>query len=134
MAGWRDTVGHLGSCCCAGMAHKGTSVVLYRSPAIRQHQFTAVTDWTGGLYISPGFAGSRSGALIATAWAAMISLGLDGYMGHTKKIMQARRLLCRPVIIIIEILGATPYASGCAQQRRWWLLMWNYAMPPAYCK
>jgi sphinganine-1-phosphate aldolase len=44
----------------AGMAHKGTSVVLYRWPALRQHQYTAITDWSGGLYISPGFAGSRS--------------------------------------------------------------------------
>ena len=38
----------------AGMAHKGTSVVLYRWPELRQHQYTAITDWTGGLYISPG--------------------------------------------------------------------------------
>ena len=45
---------------CTGMAHKGTSVVLYRWPSLRQHQYTAITDWTGGLYISPGFAGSRS--------------------------------------------------------------------------
>eukprot|EP00878_Enallax_costatus_P033408 GHUV01036837.1.p1 GENE.GHUV01036837.1~~GHUV01036837.1.p1 ORF type:complete len:313 (+),score=53.53 GHUV01036837.1:569-1507(+) len=42
-----------------GMAHKGTSVILYRSPNIRRHQFTAITDWTGGLYISPSMAGSR---------------------------------------------------------------------------
>lgn len=37
-----------------GMAHKGTSVVLYRSAAIRRHQYTQITEWTGGLYISPG--------------------------------------------------------------------------------
>lgn len=37
-----------------GMAHKGTSVVLYRSKAIRRYQYTRVTDWSGGLYISPG--------------------------------------------------------------------------------
>lgn len=37
-----------------GMAHKGTSVVLYRSAAIRRHQYTRVTEWSGGLYISPG--------------------------------------------------------------------------------
>lgn len=58
-----------------GMAHKGTSVVLYRDASLRAHQFTAVTDWSGGLYISPGFAGSKSGALIATAWAAMLYHG-----------------------------------------------------------
>lgn len=28
-----------------GMAQKGTSVVLYSSPDIRQHQYTSITDW-----------------------------------------------------------------------------------------
>jgi sphinganine-1-phosphate aldolase len=42
-----------------GQAHKGTSVVLYRSRERRQAQYTAVTEWPGGLYISPGLAGSR---------------------------------------------------------------------------
>lgn len=28
-----------------GMAHKGTSVVLYGSPELRQHQYTSITDW-----------------------------------------------------------------------------------------
>lgn len=72
------------------MAHKGTSVVLYRSPALRQHQYTAITDWTGGLYISPGFAGSRSGALISTAWAALVYLGRDGYVDITRCMMQVQ--------------------------------------------
>ncbi len=42
-----------------GMAHKGTSVVLYRSKAIRRYQYTRITDWSGGLYISPGKPGSH---------------------------------------------------------------------------
>ena len=33
---------------------QGTSVVLYRSKAIRRYQYTRITDWSGGLYISPG--------------------------------------------------------------------------------
>ena len=37
-----------------GMAHKGTSVVLYHSTQLRQYQYTKITEWTGGLYISPG--------------------------------------------------------------------------------
>lgn len=37
-----------------GMAHKGTSVVLYHSKELRQYQYTSITEWTGGLYISPG--------------------------------------------------------------------------------
>ena len=41
-----------------------------------------------GLSVCSGFAGSRSGALIATAWASMVHLGEAGYMDATAKIMQ----------------------------------------------
>lgn len=57
-------------------------------PSCRRHQFTSITDWTGGLYISPGFAGSRSGALIATAWASMMHLGEEGFLKITESIMK----------------------------------------------
>ncbi|KAL0053706.1 hypothetical protein WJX82_009624 [Trebouxia sp. C0006] len=53
-----------------GMVHKGTSVVLYHSKQLRQYQYTKITEWTGDLYISPGFAGSRLGALLATEWTS----------------------------------------------------------------
>ena len=46
-----------------GYAAKGTSVVLYRSMELRHHQYFTITDWPGGLYASPSFAGSRPGAL-----------------------------------------------------------------------
>lgn len=36
-----------------GLADKGTSCVLYASPEHRMMQFTSITDWSGGLYISP---------------------------------------------------------------------------------
>lgn len=36
-----------------GLADKGTSVVLYASPEHRMLQYTSITDWSGGLYISP---------------------------------------------------------------------------------
>lgn len=38
----------------------------------------SVTEWSGGLYVSPTIAGSRPGGLIAGAWAAMMSIGLKG--------------------------------------------------------
>ena len=61
-----------------GYAAKGTSVVLYRDPELRHHQYFTIADWPGGLYCSPTFAGSRPGALSAACWAAMVSLGEDG--------------------------------------------------------
>jgi glutamate/tyrosine decarboxylase-like PLP-dependent enzyme len=50
-----------------GYAAKGTSVVLYRGAELRHYQYFSVTDWPGGIYFSPTFAGSRPGALSATA-------------------------------------------------------------------
>ncbi|KAI3467742.1 hypothetical protein Pfo_024405 [Paulownia fortunei] len=86
-----------------GLAPKGTSVVLYRDHDIRKHQFVAVTEWTGGLYVSPTIAGSRPGGLIAGAWAAMMSLGLEGYLENTRKIMEASKRIEKGVRQIPEL-------------------------------
>ena len=71
-----------------GYAAKGTSVILYRSPALRRSQYFTTTDWPGGLYFSPTFAGSRPGALSAACWAAMIKTGKNGYLRASRKILE----------------------------------------------
>ncbi|HEX9762471.1 MAG TPA: aminotransferase class V-fold PLP-dependent enzyme [Acidimicrobiia bacterium] len=71
-----------------GYAAKGTSVVMYRGRELRRHQYFVATDWPGGLYYSPTMAGSRPGALVATAWAAMLSMGEQGYMEATRSIFE----------------------------------------------
>jgi glutamate/tyrosine decarboxylase-like PLP-dependent enzyme len=63
-----------------GFGLKGSSVLLYRTPELRRLQYFIVPDWPGGLYTSPGMSGSRSGGIIAAAWAAMVSLGREGYL------------------------------------------------------
>jgi sphinganine-1-phosphate aldolase len=70
-----------------GYAAKGSSVVLYRGRELRHFQYYAVTDWPGGLYLSPTFAGSRPGALSATCWAAMVSIGASGYTEAARRIL-----------------------------------------------
>jgi sphinganine-1-phosphate aldolase len=70
-----------------GYAAKGTSVILYRDPELRHYQFYKTTEWPGGLYFSPTFAGSRPGALSASCWAAMVSLGEKGYMDAARRII-----------------------------------------------
>jgi len=71
-----------------GYAAKGTSVVLYRGRQLRHHQYFVATDWPGGLYYSPTMAGSRPGALLASAWAAMLSMGEAGYLEATERILE----------------------------------------------
>ncbi|XP_027099874.1 sphingosine-1-phosphate lyase-like isoform X1 [Coffea arabica] len=86
-----------------GLAPKGTSIVLYRNHDIRKHQFVAVTEWSGGLYVSPTIAGSRPGGLIAGAWAAMMSLGVEGYLENTRAIMEASKRIQKGVQEIPEL-------------------------------
>lgn len=62
-----------------GYAAKGTSVILYRTPELRHYQYYTITEWPGGLYFSPTFAGSRPGALSAACWAALLTTGEEGY-------------------------------------------------------
>jgi glutamate/tyrosine decarboxylase-like PLP-dependent enzyme len=71
-----------------GYAAKGSSVILYRGKELRQFQYYTTVDWPGGLYLSPTFAGSRPGALSATCWAAMVSIGESGYTEAARRILE----------------------------------------------
>jgi sphinganine-1-phosphate aldolase len=71
-----------------GYALKGTSVLLYRDAELRRHQYFNYPEWPGGIYFSPGLAGSRSGGLVAATWAAMVSLGEEGYIDIARGIFE----------------------------------------------
>ncbi|MCH7942888.1 MAG: aspartate aminotransferase family protein [Proteobacteria bacterium] len=71
-----------------GYGLKGTSVILYRDKTLRAGQFFSHPLWPGGMYSSPGIGGSRSGGLLAASWAAMVSLGVEGYMARAKAIFE----------------------------------------------
>ncbi|CAL1543772.1 unnamed protein product [Lymnaea stagnalis] len=70
-----------------GYTVKGASVIAYRDDELRKYQIYSYGAWPGGLYGSPSLAGSRPGGNIAAAWAAMNSLGEEGYMAKAKKLM-----------------------------------------------
>src|SRR5215510_1375184 len=71
-----------------GYAFKGSSVVVFRDKAWRNAQYFFLTDWSGGKYCSPGIEGSRSGGLLAATWAAMVTLGREGYLHYAKRIFE----------------------------------------------
>jgi sphinganine-1-phosphate aldolase len=76
-----------------GYAAKGTSVILYRGLDLMHYQYYTTTEWPGGLYFSPTLAGSRPGALSAACWAAMISIGEQGYLDATKKVLETAEFI-----------------------------------------
>jgi glutamate/tyrosine decarboxylase-like PLP-dependent enzyme len=71
-----------------GYAFKGSSTLLFRDKALRKAQYFHLLDWSGGKYMSPGMEGSRSGGLIASTWASMVSLGREGYREHAREIFE----------------------------------------------
>ncbi len=83
-----------------GYAAKGTSVILYRDSALRHFQYYTTEEWPGGLYFSPTMAGSRSGALSAACWAAMVSIGESGYMDAARGILETAARLKREIASI----------------------------------
>jgi sphinganine-1-phosphate aldolase len=70
-----------------GYAPKGASVILHRDPDWFAHQVFLYDQWPSGMYGSPGVAGARSAAPIATAWAVLQHLGWDGYVDIMREVM-----------------------------------------------
>jgi len=93
-----------------GYALKGSSVLLYRTPELRRRQYFTFPDWPGGLYLSPGLAGSRSGGLIASTWAALLATGESGYLAAADDIMRTATTIADGVRSIpqLEVIG-DPY-------------------------
>jgi glutamate/tyrosine decarboxylase-like PLP-dependent enzyme len=90
-----------------GYAAKGTSVVLYRGTELRSHQYFTATEWPGGIYFSPTFSGSRPGGLIAAAWATLVTMGEQGYLESSRRILETADVIKRGIRAIpdLHVLG-----------------------------
>jgi sphinganine-1-phosphate aldolase len=95
-----------------GYAAKGASVILYRSMDWMRHQLFAYTEWPGGVFASPALLGTRPGGAIAAAWATLMAMGEDGYLGRARAVMQTTRALMDGINAIdgLEVMGA-PHMS-----------------------
>jgi len=71
-----------------GYGLKGASVLAFRDKPLRNSQYFFMTDWTGGKYASPGIEGSRSGGILASTWASLVSMGRDGYTRYARAIFE----------------------------------------------
>lgn len=66
-------------------------------------QYYVSTDWTGGIFISPTMAGSRSGGIIAATWAALVNNGMDGYRKATKDIVETLGFLVKGYVVSVDL-------------------------------
>jgi len=90
-----------------GYAPKGASTLIFCSNEYRKYQFWSFTKWPGGLFMSPSLLGTRAGGPIAGAWAAMVGLGVSGFVKITQKVMRARDAFIAGIKAIphLKILG-----------------------------
>ncbi|HEY6558711.1 MAG TPA: aminotransferase class V-fold PLP-dependent enzyme [Polyangiaceae bacterium] len=97
-----------------GYAAKGTSVILYRGAELRRFQYFTSTDWCGGLYASPSFAGSRPGGLSAACWAALMSMGEAGYIEAARRILKTADDLKRELTTVdgLRLVGNPLFVLG----------------------
>ncbi len=120
-----------------GYAPKGASVIVHRSKELRRYQTFVFDGWLGGLYASPNMQGSRAGLPMATAWAVMHKLGIDGYRRLTAAVIDATRRITAGVrdipgirvvgepeahLLALTGDGADVFAVGDAMHARGWHL------------
>ena len=88
-------------------APKGSCSILYSSEELRHYQYFVSIHWTGGIYASPTFAGSRPGGISAATWAVMVHLGEEGYLEISERIISTARAIQRgiPSIEGMELVG-----------------------------
>jgi len=72
-----------------GYCPKGSSTVMFRTPELRRKAIFSCTEWPGGVYATPTYAGSRPGANSAVCWATMNKIGYNGYVERTKDVLTA---------------------------------------------
>lgn len=113
-------------------------MVLYRNEELRHCQYFSYAKWSGGLYATPTIAGSRPGALVACAWAALVSMGESGYMRNVEAILEASQAVANGIskipgirllgkqaptmIVCFDSVGMDIYRVGNQMSKRGWQL------------
>lgn len=90
-----------------GFTPKGASVCMFRTHELRAHAYSYCMGWTGGIYATSTLVGSRPGGPVAASWAAMCSLGVEGYVESTRQIMSATRKIADAIAEMpaLEVVG-----------------------------
>ncbi|MFV1969719.1 MAG: aspartate aminotransferase family protein [Acidimicrobiia bacterium] len=118
-----------------GYTPKGASLVLYRSPELRAHQYFATASWTGYPVANPTIQSTKSGAALAAAWAAVRHLGTAGYRRLAMESWEATRILLEairssgkvdlvtdPDTPLCAVTSADVFTHAHAMKERGWMI------------
>lgn len=121
-----------------GYTAKGASTLFHRSEEQRAHQVFTFDDWPAGGMTTPTAAGTRPGGAIASAWAVMHYLGVEGYRARAARVVATRekleaaidataelRTLGKPQLGLLAFAARDPESLSCfavwarLKQRGW---------------
>jgi sphinganine-1-phosphate aldolase len=130
-----------------GLTAKGSAVVIFPNKNISKALYFGSTDWIGGIYGTTMIAGSRTSALIASAWAVMVSIGYEGYARFAKDIFDATeeyvgllrkldkwvRVVGNPKLGNVTTVSNNPkidmYKLGTLMNQKGWYFMSGMSVP-----
>jgi sphinganine-1-phosphate aldolase len=98
-----------------GFTPTGISTLSVRDEALREHhsfKLSVDNGWPFRDYARVGFSGSRSGAVIAAAWATMVALGADGYLDIASEVFAGAELLAEGFAATGCLQLAAPHECG----------------------
>lgn len=76
-----------------GYAAKGASLILVSNEELKKHYRFDFNNWPRGDYTTDTFLGTRPAGPVASAWAVMRHLGIDGYREGARTIAETKREL-----------------------------------------
>ena len=97
-----------------GLCPKGISLLMFSKHEYRRNSFFIYPRWPGGVYITPGFEGSRTGALIAASFAILTSMGKEFYANNAKRLYDVVKKVKEFInneCNLIEVIG-DPFICG----------------------
>lgn len=127
-----------------GYAAKNASALLYRDRGLRRFALYACASTTGYAVINTTALSSRSGGPLAGAWAALHTLGVEGYVAIVREVQAATAALVAGIAATpgLRVLGAPDmcmfafaaegldiFALDDALARRGWYLQPQFSAP-----
>jgi len=90
-----------------GYACRGCSVLCLRDNELERWQGFETDAWNGGAYRSKTITGSRNAGAVASAWAVISHLGIDGYIRITAQIIDMREAFLAGIRAMegLEVIG-----------------------------
>lgn len=86
-----------------GQSPKGASSILYKNKELMKYQYFIDEKWSGGIYASSTFSGSRCGNIVALTWATLMYFGINGYKSNYNNIISLRTYFINKIKTIDEL-------------------------------